>query len=284
MVVPNNALTHAGVFHADDVFATALLQILNPKIHVERANVVPDDFKGLVYDIGGGEFDHHQSGARVRENGVAYAAFGLLWDAFGTQLLCEEDASAFDGEFVQPIDLADNTGASSQLSQCVSDFNPQGIGAELAEYDAAFWGAVAWAQGVLERRINSLLAQRASTDYVRAAMSEGDGRVFILDRLVPWKPTAVGSGYVYAIYPSLRGGFSVQCVPERLGDGSMVQPFPEEWRGTTINELRATTGVLDATFCHRNGFLCSAMSSEGALKLARLSLDLQRSANNQQKE
>ena len=46
------------MFHADDVFATALLKILSPDVEVARSNVVPDGFDGIVYDIGGGEFDH----------------------------------------------------------------------------------------------------------------------------------------------------------------------------------------------------------------------------------
>ena len=32
MKIPANGFTHAGKFHADDVFATALLQILRPDI------------------------------------------------------------------------------------------------------------------------------------------------------------------------------------------------------------------------------------------------------------
>ena len=52
MKIPANGFTHAGKFHADDVFATALLQILRPDIKITRGFVVPDDFDGIVYDIG----------------------------------------------------------------------------------------------------------------------------------------------------------------------------------------------------------------------------------------
>lgn len=75
----NKAFTHGGKFHADDVFSAALLKILNPEIQIERGFQVPENYDGVVFDIGGGEFDHHQADARVRENGVKYAAFGLLW-------------------------------------------------------------------------------------------------------------------------------------------------------------------------------------------------------------
>lgn len=265
--IPNRGMTHAGVFHADDVFATAFLRMLNPSIDIVRQNAVPEGFEGIVYDVGGGEFDHHQGEAKVRDNGVPFSSFGLLWNRFGTMLLQEEDAESLDRDLVQPIDLTDNTGEGNPLSLCVSDFNPLHM-ATFPEFDAAFWKAVDWAQDVLERRVASLRASREQCDYVCGLAREGDGRVLVLDHLVRWKQALVGSGYVYVVYPSLRGGFNVQCVPQRLGDGSMVHPFPEAWRGKSAEELRELTGVSDVVFCHAAGFLCAAESLDGALALA----------------
>ena len=73
MKIPANGFTHAGKFHADDVFATALLQIIRPDIRITRGFVVPDDFDGIVYDIGFGMFDHHQEPREYRANGIPYA-------------------------------------------------------------------------------------------------------------------------------------------------------------------------------------------------------------------
>lgn len=103
--------THGGRFHADDVFSTALLHMLNPKIKVHRVMDVPKNTKGIIYDIGRGEFDHHQEDALVRENGVPYAAFGLLWRKFGpvffvskcTEEQISEAVQRFDESFVQPL-------------------------------------------------------------------------------------------------------------------------------------------------------------------------------------
>lgn len=72
------AFTHSGKFHADDVFSAALLLYLNPELTILRGNRVPEEFAGIVFDIGRGRYDHHQKDSRVRENGIAYAAFGLL--------------------------------------------------------------------------------------------------------------------------------------------------------------------------------------------------------------
>ena len=74
MKIPARAFTHGGKFHADDVFSTALLKILRPDIKVTRGFVVPDNFDGIVYDVGGGMFDHHTEPRETRPNGVPYAA------------------------------------------------------------------------------------------------------------------------------------------------------------------------------------------------------------------
>ena len=48
------AFTHGGKFHADDVFSAALLLHFNPQLTIQRGNRVPEDFDGIVFDIGRG--------------------------------------------------------------------------------------------------------------------------------------------------------------------------------------------------------------------------------------
>ena len=124
MKIPANGFTHAGKFHADDVFATALLQILRPDIKITRGFTVPDDFDGIVYDIGFGMFDHHQEPREYRANGVPYAAFGLLWRVLGPGLVGERQARLIDENFIQPLDLNDNTGEQNSLCDAIGFFNP----------------------------------------------------------------------------------------------------------------------------------------------------------------
>lgn len=83
------AFTHSGKFHADDVFSYALLLYLNPAITITRGNKVPKDFDGIVFDIGRGKYDHHQKDSRIRENGIPYAAFGLLWKNLAKKFLAK---------------------------------------------------------------------------------------------------------------------------------------------------------------------------------------------------
>lgn len=269
--IPQKALTHAGVFHADDVFATALLTLLFPSIEVMRSNTVPEGFDGIVYDIGGGEFDHHGDNPIRRQNGVPYSSFGLLWKRYGMRLLDEEDAHEVDEGLVQPIDLSDNTGAANPLSLCVKDFNPLSASSP-QDFDKAFWEAVVWARGILERRIRSLSYARSCARYVRDRMRACDGRVLVLDRMVPWKQAVVGSGYAFVVYPSLRGGFNVQGVPVSLDDSALVLPFPKAWRGRDAATLRQLTGIQGFTFCHASGFLAAVGTAEEGRRLARLAM------------
>ena len=129
MKIPANGFTHAGKFHADDVFATALLQILRPDIKITRGFTVPDDFDGIVYDIGFGMFDHHQEPREYRANGVPYAAFGLLWRVLGPGLVGERQARLIDENFIQPLDLnaAFGSGDASytRLGSDLEEYSPE---------------------------------------------------------------------------------------------------------------------------------------------------------------
>ena len=152
MKIPAKGFTHGGKFHADDVFATALLMIVRPDIKVTRGFVVPDGFDGIVYDVGCGMFDHHQEPRESRPNGVPYAAFGLLWRVLGAQLVGAHQARLLDENFVQPLDLNDNTGEQNSLADAIGSFNPVWDSGE--DSDACFWRAVALCQaGAGKRRL-----------------------------------------------------------------------------------------------------------------------------------
>ncbi len=103
-------ITHEGTFHADEVFATAILKDLFPDSMELKAGGKVDFVKYLrtrdpktvsqslqsdsvmVIDTGGEDnpekfnYDHHQvQGAGQRENGVKYATAGLIWEQYGKE-------------------------------------------------------------------------------------------------------------------------------------------------------------------------------------------------------
>ena len=276
MKIANIALTHAGKFHADDVFSSAFLRIINPKIRIVRVTEVPEGFEGLVFDIGRGKFDHHQTGAEVRANGVPYAAFGLLWREYGRAFLEESgcpredsaaEASHFDDHFVQPLDATDNTGCRCQLAEAVGAFNP--VWDSDAKPDDCFEEAVSVGEKILRRQFAGILAEQRGRSLVREALSGEKDRVVVLPRFAPWKSVLVPSDALFVVYPSKRGGFSAQAVTKALGSEEMKCPFPDAWAGKENAELQKVSGIRSLRFCHKGRFLISADRKEDALKACR---------------
>lgn len=267
--VPDRAFTHGGVFHADDVFSAALLKYLNPQIRIVRGMQVPKEEGWLVFDIGGGAFDHHQADRRYRKDGTPYAAFGLLWEAFGTRILCREDAEKFDREFVRKLDESDNTGTPHEIAAVIHDFNPTWE-ENMEEQDGIFSELVDMAVRILDRRFCHLRADRAAYEQVRAQIQKQPGKILCLEHALPWKEAVAGTDVLYVIYPSLRGGYSIQAAPVRPGSMELKKPFPKSWRGKRREELTAVTGIQTISFCHQSGFLCAADTKEDAEKTARL--------------
>lgn len=85
-------VTHMGKFHADEVFASVILELYFGTLYVIRSQDkdIPKELPSnvIVYDVGLGEFDHHQYGGNgIRPNGVPYASCGLIWKKFGLSIV-----------------------------------------------------------------------------------------------------------------------------------------------------------------------------------------------------
>lgn len=270
--IPDTVYTHAGRFHADDVFGAALLRILKPGVEVRRVYKLPEDFSGLAFDIGWGEFDHHQAGAPVRENGVPYAAFGLLWREFGPSLLGKTEALRLDERFIQPLDLDDNTGCGGPIPDLIADFNP--LWDSETDADSRFFEAVELAQRVLQNRLDAVRAIGRAYQVVKAGMKAMEDRIITLDIYCPWKPFVTKSPARFVVYPSQRGGWSGQCVPFAAEKGGGLKlPFPAAWAGRTHEELVALTGIETLRFCHNNRFLVAADTKEDARAACLLAIE-----------
>lgn len=261
------AYTHAGTFHADDVCSTAFLKILRPDIEVERVFAVPEDApeKSLVYDIGLGEFDHHQKDNEIRENGVPYAAFGKLFRAYGSELgLSEKSLDAFEKEIVEPLDQADNGGVSNPLSMLIGSLNPNWD--EKPTYDSNFWEAVNVSQVYLQHEIETLRSIDKARDIVLDAAEKMKNGVVVLDQYAPQDALQEVPEAKFVVYPSNRGGYNIQTVPSKENPMVGRVPFPEEWLGNPDTSL-------GMTFCHPGNFLASANNLEDAVNIANIAVE-----------
>jgi len=275
------AFTHSGKFHADDVFSSALLLYLNPEIRIIRGNKVPEDFDGIVFDIGRGRYDHHQKDSRIRENGIPYAAFGLLWEELGAEILGEELAQKFDESFVQPLDNNDNTGEKNELATLIGNFNPtwdaQGGN------DEAFFQAVSVAGMILENKFERYLGNERADKRVEEILEEHqkailsgekskeEARILILPEFVPCQKRLSETDIAFVIFPSNRGGYCIQPQKKEYSLNYKCS-FLVEWLGLENEELAAATGLPSAGFCHKGGFLMTTGTLEDAVKACEISL------------
>lgn len=274
------AYTHGSIFHADDVFATALLLTLNPNIQVSRTNkVLPEmlNDESIVFDIGEGEYDHHQSekarrpitdGYYFDKEGkmqlIPYCSFGLLWKEFGS-FLCNslKSLAKVDRDLVLPIDKADNGVESNTLSNMIAKFNPVWTEDESDSHRyACFMQAVEFAKMILNRYVTAANSETEAEAFIRTS-EVIDSKVLVLDRFMPWQDTVINSmpDILFVVFPSARGGYCVQTVPDAPGSFNGRKLFPKKWLGNPDVSL-------GMTFCHTGNFLLSTETKEQAINCA----------------
>lgn len=288
--------THNGSFHADEVFAIAALGLLPEPIEVIRTRdpekLAAADLRvdvGFRHNPATGDFDHHQREFDlVRDNGVGYASFGLVWRQFGTRICGgeEEVATAVEESLVQSVD-ANDTG--QRITQSVIDgVRPMTVNGVVGGFNARwdedlteaeererFDAAVELARGILEREIAGAASARRAVRVVEGAIAAADDpRIVRLPDNVPWKQVVITEApdALLVIYPK-RQGFGIETVPVTLGSFDNRRDLPAEWAGLENEDLVRVTGVADALFCHAKRFLAVAKSREGAERLAALALE-----------
>lgn len=288
-----NAITHSGIFHADEVMATVLLSKILPEVKVCRTFKVPENVAEdvIVYDIGGGIYDHHQRGfSEARENGIKFSSFGLLWRKFGMQLLSDDQNAElvfelFDKTFVTGIDAVDNgqVGTNTNdvqimsISEVISSFNPNWD--EKANANESFLKAVAFAEVIFDNALSNAISTAKAKTGVESAIEKSANGIMILDEFMPWQDYIFNStnkkadGVLYVVFPSNRGGYNVNAVPDAPGSFGQRKPLPESWAGLRGVELAGASGVATANFCHPAKFICGADTFEDALALARKAVE-----------
>jgi len=302
-----NLLTHSGQFHADDIFSTALLTLYfkykEPKTKlkckrsiqkedIEKADIVYDI--GLVYNPKKLRFDHHQNDtALMRENGIPYAAFGLVFKHFGPGLISliskeknkkviAEIFEVVEKKLVQHIDAMDN--GTSTYKQTFKDVDVATIdnyfqmckfaaGAEdMKKIDKKFFELVKFSQPILENIITYAVGiQKEKALAIKAYNKAKDKRVIICDRFYSYNFNKFPEPLI-VVYPDLRNNWSAKNVTTGEDAYDARFYFPESWRGLVDAELEKACGVKGAKFCHKTGFLCVNETKEGIMKMIEAAL------------
>ncbi len=287
-------ITHSGNFHTDEVFACAVLSLLNGgEVEVVRSrdpevwgtgDYVVD--VGGVYDPAIKRYDHHQmGGAGVRENGIPYSSIGLIWKHYGEELTGSAYASrVIDERLIQPIDAGDNgietfsiknNVAPCILQDVISAFRPAWN--EERTEDEGFLEALEMARTMLAREIIRARAEEEGKRRAEEAYKQAeDKNIIILENHYPWYE-ALGSKPepLYVVKPDRSGDgkWKVETVRSDVHAFQNRKDLPKEWAGKHGQELADTSGVLDAIFCHNKRFVAVAGSKDGALSLARKAVE-----------
>src|SRR3989344_4012570 len=297
-------ITHSGTFHADDVVAVATFVLAHrgeewqivrsrEKEVVEVADAVIDT--GSVYDQKTMRFDHHQAGgAGMHENSIPYAAFGLVWKEYGT-LVCGGDffiTKQIEDSLVSALDAHDNgvkiyeelySISPFELSRYVSAFNPTWLeeerwGEKSEEKKLEiFLKLVDWAKELILREIKRHKDKNIAYTQVKEIYEKSfDKQIIILEKYLPWQDALLEYPEpLFVLYPAdvgMYGNWVIRTVPKEKGSFESRKLLPKSWVGKKDEELANDTGISDAIYCHNNGFLATAKSREGAIKLAELAL------------
>lgn len=284
--------THNGVFHADEVFAIAVLQIYfeqqSKKIKIIRTRDLKLVSKcHMAVDIGGkydsatNQFDHHQKNKPTgRKNLIPYASFGLIWKHFGRKIVSNKKVhEKVENKLVLPIDALDNGVAISEpkfaglrefgVTQSLSAL---GVAYKDGNLDLAFQKALEFAKLIISGEIikaeSKVKDEKAVTSEIVRQM---EPEILILEKYYSWD--SVVSKYKkikLVIFPdSFSNNWCIQVAkddPDKF-DSDRIS-FPSTWRGLFDRELANISGTTDSVFCHAGGFFAVARSKESAIELA----------------
>ena len=292
---------HDGMFHADEIFAAAVIfSAHRGGMEVVRSRNPKDwDACDMVVDVGGeydGEryFDHHQDSCPLREDGNKYAACGLVWKHHGHQAIqrtldrqglgiSDEIRDTIwqlmDDEVISAVDRIDNGQAREGEEKrfgFVSVQNTCWFEDDAQEVEA-FDYAMAVAQVFLTRQILKFAGEVLARDKVAQAIADAEEGVMILDNFVPWKREVFkwneenpDNLVVLCVHPGKGSPAWVvtTVAPSYEEWNKQLVPFPEAWAGKRDNELQELTNLRSAVFVHKGRFIGGCEDREDAVKMA----------------
>ena len=222
-----NIYTHNGLFHADDVFAAAMLSLITEDINIVRGGEedIPEGEDWIVFDIGGGSLDHHtpenkENNGTHPNTDIPYASCGLVWKEYYQEILKEENCperyveavyQKMEKSLILGIDAADNgfnpiKNALESMPNIPSDQQGELIGQGNISFtltqmikdfnptwesdrdpDEAFMDALSFAKDVFLNRLDSIIDALDAKDYILNHIDFSAEHIMILEQFAPWQ-------------------------------------------------------------------------------------------------
>ncbi len=281
--MPVTLVTHSGRFHADEIFAIAMIQMIksveiirsrDPEI-IDQADIVLD--VGADYNPDTLRFDHHQNSfTKTRADGTPFATAGLVWEHFGTEILTQKglkgnDEIQFaqqwvDQKIIHDIDAVDNGLFTEDPRPSVSMIIGMMNASSTEDDDAqkkAFDQAIEFTSTILNNFIKAAIKEAENIVELEACAKTVQDGLLILDKPLPFKDFLTRKPHIKrVVYPRNDEQFGVYC-------NGKENHLPERFRGLRSDELNAITGLDDTVFCHKTGFMCVTKSQNSALIIAK---------------
>src|SRR5690606_35351953 len=98
-------------------------------------------------------------------------------------------------------------------------------------------------------------------------------RVLSFDQYVTASLASDYPEVIFVVTPKEDGNWAAHAVWDGTESFSLKKSFPSAWAGLRDEELASVSGISDAVFCHKAGFLFVARSQEGAAEAAKKALE-----------
>lgn len=278
---------HDGKFHADEVFAMAMMRKIYPGMKVVRTRDPKKLAKAdMRFDVGGrydpktNDFDHHQSSFNLkRKNRVPYSSCGLAWKHFGRKLVNSDGAWNFmENNFVEFIDADDNGVEYSNgkvrvysIAEAIMSFNSTWESSK--SQDESFLEAVRYAEKILDNELERANLIRKGNKIVEAAVKKSPGGyVFLPNGGLPKDALYKAKSIKFYIMPMDDGNWASRALSVKEGSFECKAYFPHDWAGLSGEELETVSGVKGAVFCHKANFMIVARTKEAIVQMVELAL------------
>ncbi|KAK0167300.1 hypothetical protein PV327_004717 [Microctonus hyperodae] len=241
---------------------------------------------------------------------IKLSSAGLIYCHYGHQIIKQLVPELMDDEdihsifkrvyesLIQEVDAIDN-GVSmfegepkyrivTNLSSRVARLNVQWNSLDM-NVDAQFLKAVELCGEEFKCFINNAAqVWLPARVYVREAIEkrfevDPSGEIFELNKSLPWKDSYFELEKKLNVDPPIKyvifkdDSWRIQCVP--VGPGSFVcrERLPEAWAGLRNEELSRVAGIDECVFVHTGRFIGGNKTRNGALAMARKSLEISKS-------
>ena len=296
-------VVHDGIFHADDVLATAIVrEYLHNNTQVGEIEIIrtrdlnkvmeKEPSALFILDVGKTDyidlpsrtiaFDHHQDDEHFYANGVKMAACGKIFACLFSKLSPTQHKYILDVLFY-PIESRDNGQKMDSLREhklnWIHEMNMSSIEEpNIEKNDELFGMAVTYAQSIFRRVTTYAMAYEQDMNEFAYAVSElrnnpNKKDILFFRKGIPWMDFYFSPNNTdkakFIVFPHIQKGYVLRTIPLAVDSFEQTYPLPQSWWGKDDVVLSKVSGIPGAEFCHKSGFMAKWDTAEHAIEAAR---------------